>query len=251
VRAISQRSTFVVVIAQKALDLLRDVYGIPPEKIVMIRHGAPDVTFLDPSEHKAHIQAKGRPVILTFGLISPNKGIETAIEAMDLVAREIPEVLYIILGVTHSKVIERFGEKYRHFLENLVRKEELEKQVVFHNEFVSPNDLSTFLAAADIYLTPYRSKEQLSSGTLTQALAYGKAIVSTPYPYAQGLLDNGRGRLVPFGDPRAMAQEIIYLLQNESERSALRRKAYLFGRRMIWPKVARDYLKIFARTLEK
>ncbi|MFQ6066133.1 MAG: glycosyltransferase family 4 protein [bacterium] len=251
VRTISQHSTFVVVIAQKALELLRDVYGVPQKKIVMIHHGAPDVPFFNPSEHKAHVQAKGRPVILTFGLINPNKGIETAIEAMGLVAREIPEALYIILGVTHPNVIKRSGEKYRHFLQSLVRKKGLEKNIVFHNKFVSPDELATYLAATDIYVTPYRSKEQISSGTLTQALAYGKAIVSTPYPYARELLKNGRGRLIKFGNPRIMAQQIIDLLKNESERNLLRRKAYQFGRWMIWPKIAREYLALFKRALEK
>lgn len=251
VRTISQHSTFVVVIVQRALNLLGDVYGVREEKIVIIPHGAPDVPFFNPSEYKASIQAKGRPVILTFGLLSSNKGIETAIEAMGSVAREIPEVLYIILGITHPHVIKRSGEKYRHFLESLVRKKGLEKNIVFHNKFVSPDELATYLAAADIYVTPYRSKEQISSGTLTQALAYGKAIVSTPYSYARELLKNGRGRLIRSGNPRIMAQQIIDLLKNESERNLLRRKAYQFGRRITWPKIAREYLALFKRALEK
>lgn len=250
-RALCHYSIFVVVLTKKAVEFLKNVYGIPRKKILMIRHGAPDVPFFNPSEYKAQLQAEGRPLMLTFGLITPNKGIETAIEAMVFVAQEFPEVLYLVVGATHPRFLRQFGEEYRRSLEKKVRQYGLEKQVVFHNEFVSPRMLITYMAAADIYLTPYRSREQISSGTLTQALVCGKAIVSTPYWYAQELLANERGRLVPFGDAKTMAEEIIYLLKNESTRETLRRRAYQFGRRIIWPRVARAYLAVFKRALEK
>lgn len=251
VRGISRHSTVVVVLTQKAFQFLKNVYGIPREKILMIHHGAPNVPFFNPSEYKAKVQAEGRPLILTFGLINPNKGIETAIEAMVSVAQEFPEVLYLVVGATHPRFVRHFGEEYRRFLEKQVRQQGLEKQVRFRNEFLSPDELITCLAAADIYLSPYRSREQISSGTLTQALACGKAIVSTPYWYAQELLANERGCLVPFGDAKTMAQEIICLLKNESKRETLRRRAYQFGRQMIWPRVARAYLAVFGKVLEK
>ncbi len=248
-RAICHHSTFVVVLTKKTLDFLKNAYGIPRKKILVIPHGAPDVPFFDPCGYKAQIQAGGRPLILTFGLITPNKGIEVAIEAMVQVARELPEALYLVVGSTHPRFLRQFGEEYRRYLEKRVSQHGLEKQVLFHNEFFSYPTLITYLAAADIYLTPYRSVDQVSSGTLTQALACGKAIVSTPYRYAQELLDNDRGCLVPFGDAKAMAEEIIYLLKNKSKRDSLRRRAYRFGRRMIWPRVARAYLDVCKKAL--
>lgn len=248
-RSVCRCSTFVVVLAKRAVEFLKEIYGVPREKIFMIHHGAPNVPFFSPSQYKDKIEAQGRPLILTSGLINPNKGIETAIEAMVLVARELPEVLYLILGATHPRVLRGFGEKYRLSLERRVAESKLRKQVRFQNRFVSSDELFTYLAAADIYLTPYPSKEQISSGTLTQALAFGKAVISTPYWYAQELLAYGRGCIIPFGDVRAMAEEIIYLLKNDRERDALRRKAYQFSRRLIWPRVARAYLALFRRAI--
>lgn len=249
-RLVCYYSTFVATMTRKAVELLTSLYGIPPGKIRMIPHGAPDVPFFRPSEYKGKIGAEGRPVILTFGLIGPRKGLEVAIKAMVSVVREFPDVLYIILGVTHSRVLRRFGDKYRLSLERLVKKNGLEKCVRFRNEFVDPDELITYLAAADIYLAPYRSKEQISSGTLTQALACGKAIICTPSWYAQELLDNGRGHLVPFGNSRAMAEEIVYLLRNQRERTSLGRQAHQYARGMIWPRVARRYLTLFERALK-
>ncbi|HHY93708.1 MAG TPA: glycosyltransferase, partial [Firmicutes bacterium] len=187
-KTICALSTVVVVQARRAVDMLADVFDVPRGKIVMIPHGAPDVPFLDPAFYKKSIGAEGRRVLLTFGLMSPNKGIEYAIEAMARLADEFPDLLYIVLGATHPEVKKRHGESYRLSLELLVKERGLQDNVVFHNRFVSEEQLLEFLVSADIYLTPYLGKEQIVSGTLAYAVACGKAIVSTPYWYAEEIL---------------------------------------------------------------
>ena len=248
-KAICAQSTLVVVMAQKAIDLLVSVYGVPREKILLIHHGAPDIPFLDPVYTKDHFQAEGRRVILTFGLLSPNKGIEVAIEAIASVVKEFPDLLYIVLGATHPEVKRLFGEEYRLSLERLVKSKGLEENVVFYDHFVSLEQLTRFLVAADIYITPYLAKEQITSGTLAYAMACGKAIISTPYWYAEELLAEGRGRLVPFHDPDAMAVELRRLLGDETERDLLRKRAYEFGRQMVWREVASHYVEAFRHAL--
>lgn len=250
-KSVCSYSTFVVAQAQKAIDLLVDIYNVPREKIVMIPHGTPDVPFLDTSYYKDRFQAEGRQVILTFGLLNPKKGIEVAIEAISLISQEFPDLLYIVLGVTHPEVKRRFGEEYRAFLEKLVKQKGLTKNVVFYNHFVSLKQLIGFLNAADVYLTPYLSKEQIVSGTLAYAMACGKAIISTPYWHAEELLANNRGKLVPFRDVNALANQLRELLNNRRVRDSLRKRAYRFGRQMIWPKVARNYIKVFKRALRE
>jgi len=250
-KAVCDSSTFVVVMAQKAIEMLVDIYGVPRDKIVLIYHGAPDVPFLDPAYTKDQFQAAGRDVILTFGLLSPNKGIEVAIEAISQLVDEFPNLLYIVLGATHPEVKRRFGEEYRLSLERLVERKGLEEHVIFYDRFVSLKELIQFLVGADIYLTPYRSKEQITSGTLTYALACGKAIVSTPYWYAEELLADGRGVLVPFQAPDALAEQLRRLLRDRSARDELRKRAYQFGRQMIWPQVASVYLTLFQRALQE
>lgn len=250
-KAVCSRSTLVVVMAQKAIELLVDVYDVPAEKILLIHHGAPDVPFLDPAYTKDQFQAEGRRVILSFGLLNPNKGIEVAIEAIAFLVNEFPDLLFIVLGATHPEVKRRFGEEYRLSLERLVKRKGLEEHVVFYNRFVSLEQLIRFLVAADIYLTPYLAKEQITSGTLAYAVACGKAIVSTPYWYAQELLAEGRGHLVPFRDPDALARQLRELLDNETERDALRKRAYQFGRQMVWREVAGAYIEAFRRALQE
>jgi glycosyltransferase involved in cell wall biosynthesis len=246
---ICELSTLVVVQAQMAVKLLEDVYGIPPSKIVMIPHGAPDVPFLDSSFYKDRFQAEGRIMLLTFGLLGPNKGIEYAIAAMEKVAAKFPEVLYIVLGATHPEVKRRYGEKYRHHLEQLVREKGLQEQITFYNQYVSLERLIEFLVATDIYLTPYVNKDQITSGTLAYALACGKVIVSTPYWYAQELLADGRGCLVPFRDSEAMADSLLNLLQDGELRTRMRKLSYQYGRKMIWREVARRYAAAFEKSL--
>lgn len=250
-KSVSSYSTFVVVQAQKAIELLVNVYSVPREKIVKIHHGTPDVPFLDSNDYKDRFQAKGRQVILTFGLLGPNKGIEVVIEAIALIVQEFPDLLYIILGATHPEVKRCSGEEYRASLEKLVRQKGLTEYVIFYNRFVNLEQLIGFLNATDIYLAPYLSKEQIVSGTLAYALACGKTIVSTPFWYAEELLSDNRGRLVPFGDIDALANQLAELLSDERQRNYLRKRAYQFGRQMIWPKVARTYIETFQRGLKE
>lgn len=208
---VCEGSTEVVVLANKGKDLLEEVYDVPRDKVTMIPHGAPDVPFMDTSYYKEDYGVEGRPVILTFGLLGPNKGIEVAIKAMEKVAAEFPDALYIVLGATHPHVKERMGEEYRLKLERLVEERGLRDNVVFHEMFVPLDELEKYLVTSDIYLTPYLSREQISSGTLSYAVALGNAVVSTPYWYAEELLSDGRGTLVPFEDPDATAEAINHI----------------------------------------
>ncbi|MDZ7374534.1 MAG: glycosyltransferase family 4 protein [candidate division KSB1 bacterium] len=243
-------STLVVVMARKAVEILREVYGVPEDKILFIPHGAPDVPFLDPSYYKDQFQLEGRRVLLTFGLLSPNKGIEYAIRALRRVVEEFPDVAYVVLGATHPEVKKQFGEEYRLSLVRLVEKLGLEQHVFFRNQFVSLEELLRFLIASDLYLTPYLSREQIVSGTLTYALAVGKAVISTPYHYAEETLADDRGLLVPFRDEEALAEAILTLLRDENRRNRLRKNAYQYGRQMIWREVARQYLEAFGQAAE-
>ncbi len=242
---ICEQSTTVVVMANTAIDILTRVYKVPREKIRLIPHGAPDVPFLDSSYYKDQFNAEGRKVLLTFGLLSPSKGLEYAIEAMEEVARAHPDALYIILGATHPEVKRLYGEEYRHNLEKMIRDRGLEKNVTFYNQYVTLERLVQFLVATDVYITPYLSREQITSGTLAYAVACGKAIVSTPYLYAEELLDEGRGSLVPFKDSRALGAELNKLLEDEELRNRMRKNSYQYGRQMIWKEVARNYASAF------
>ncbi len=246
---IAARSTLLVAQTHKSAEMLREIYGVPEEKIVIIYHGAPDVPFLDPAYYKDQFGAEGRPLILTFGLLSPNKGIEYAIEAVARVARELPEVLYFVVGATHPEVRKHYGESYRLSLEERVRRLEVEENVVFHNRYVTLEELIKFLVAADIFLAPYLVREQAVSGTITYALATGKAIVSTPSWYAEEMLAGGRGILVPFRDPEAMAEALLDLLRDETKRDRLRKAAYEFGRQLVWREVAGRYAEAFEQAV--
>lgn len=247
-KAITSLSTRIVVLAEKAIELLRTVYGVSEKKIVMIPHGAPDVPFLDASYYKDHFQAEERRVLLTFGLLSENKGIEYVLEALPAVVRTFPDVLYLVLGATHPNVKREQGERYRISLESRVKELGLQQHVVFHNQYVTLERLVEFLVATDIYITPYLSKEQISSGTLAYALACGKAIISTPYWYAEELLQSGRGMLVPFKNSELMAEKICTLLSNDVMRNRIRKNAYQFGRKMVWNEVARQYDTVFEQA---
>jgi hypothetical protein len=197
---------------------------------------------------KNRLGVEGRPVILTFGLLSPDKGIELVIDALPAILAHYPDVVYIVLGATHPHIIERHGETYRLMLEDRAKRLGVDGNVIFHNRFVSQSELSEFLAAADIYITPYLNPEQITSGTLAYALGAGKAVISTPYAYARELLAEGRGILVPWNDPPAIAAEIVGLLDDPEKRAALRQRAAAYGRAMLWPSVAHSYLRTFERA---
>lgn len=246
-----QCSDRLVVMSQRAADFLGELYGAPEAKIDTIPHGIPDVPFVDPNLYKGRFGLEGRQVLLTFGLLSPNRGIEYAIEALPAILARYPNVVYIILGATHPHVRRREGESYRLSLERLAQARGVGQHIIFHNRFVSLERLVQVIGAADICVTPYLDPAQIVSGALSYAVGAGKAVVSTPYWYAEELLADGRGVLVPFRNPQAIARGVIELLDNEAERHAMRKGAYLYGREMIWPKVARKYMDSFERARQE
>jgi len=235
----------LVVMSRKAEEILKETYNIPEEKIVLIHHGIPDVPFVDPNYYKDQFGVEGRKVILTFGLLSPGKGIEHMIDALPAIVAKYPETAYVVLGATHPNVKREEGESYRLSLQLRAKDQGVENNIIFHNRFVSLKELCEFLGAADIYVTPYVNREQIVSGTLAYALGAGKAVISTPYWYAEEMLSDGRGRIVPFRDSNAMAAQVIDLFENEVECHAIRKRAYTFCRDMIWKEVARRYLEVF------
>jgi len=245
-KEIARLSDRLVVMSNIAGGILQEVYDVPAEKTITIPHGIPDVPFVDPNFFKDQFGVEGKKVLLTFGLLSPGKGLEFAVEALPAITRKHPDVVYIILGATHPHVKRETGEEYRNSLTRRVHELGLADNVIFVNRFVELNELCEYLGAADIYLTPYLNEAQAASGTLAYALGAGKAVVSTPYWYAGEMLDEGRGRLVPFHDAEAISRQVLDLLENETECHAMRKRAYNFCRKMIWKRVGRDYLKLFA-----
>ncbi|GHV64147.1 glycosyl transferase [Spirochaetia bacterium] len=245
---IADRSSFVAVMTEKAVELISSVYNVSQSKIRLIPHGIPDMPFIDPSFYKAQYDLAEKTVLLTFGLLSPNKGIEQVIRALPGIIKVKPETIYIVLGATHPGLIRHEGEAYRLSLQQLAAELHVEKHVLFRNRFVSADELKEFLVMADIYITPYLYEEQITSGTLAYSFGIGNAIVSTPYWHAAELLAEGRGILVPFRSPEAIAEAVIHLASNETERNAMRKNAYLAGREMIWPNVARKYVELFTEA---
>ena len=245
---LAELSDRLVVMSQRGADFLLDLYGMPAEKIDLIPHGIPDVPFVDPNFYKGRFGVEGKFVLLTFGLLSPNKGVEYVIEALPDILARCPQLVYMVLGATHPHVQRHEGESYRLGLQRRARALGVEKHILFLDHFVTLEELVEFIGAADLYLTPYLNPAQITSGTLAYTVGAGKAVVSTPYWYAEELLAEGRGVLVPFGDSQAISDRVIELLINEAERHAIRKRAYLLGREMIWPRVAQRYLESFARA---
>jgi glycosyltransferase involved in cell wall biosynthesis len=238
-------SSKLVVMTNKGASMLREIYGVEDEKISIIPHGIPDIPFVDPNFYKDQFGVAGRPVLLTFGLLSPGKGIEYVIKALPDMVREHPEIVYIILGATHPNLIRHNGETYRLSLERLAKDLGVERNVMFVNRYVETQELCEFIGSADIYLTPYLDESQITSGTLAYCFGAGKAVISTPYWHAAELLDGDRGRLVPFRNEKAIADAVLDLFTNEPQRHAMRKQAYLMGREMIWSRVARSYVEVF------
>ena len=243
-------SNQVVVIADKAKGMLNEIYGVPLDKIVRIPHGVPNVPFMDPGYYKDQYHLEGRKVLLTFGLIGPGKGIEHAIDAVALLVKEFPNLTYVVLGATHPEVKRQFGEAYRTSLEQRVEAKGIKDNVLFFDRWVSDEQLHEFLLMADLYITPYLAKEQISSGTLSFAMGCGKAIVSTPYWYAEEMLADGRGLLTEFADAAGMAEGLRRLLSDEVECNQVRKRAYQFTRSMIYDEVGHRYLEAFSRAAE-
>lgn len=247
-RQLADLSARLVVMSEKGKSLLQEAYGIEESKIAVIAHGIPDMPFVDPNFFKDKFGVEGKQVALTFGLLAPNKGIEHALRAIPRVLQDFPNFVYIVLGATHPNLVRSQGEAYRLSLERLARDLDIKRNVIFYNRFVELQELTEFLGAADIYITPYLNPAQITSGTLAYAFGCGKAVISTPYWHAEELLADGRGVLVPFGDSEAIGREICGLLADSHRCYTMRRRAYMLGREMIWSNVAHLYMDEFQQA---
>ena len=243
-----EQSDHLVVMSERGADFLRDIYKVPASKLTLIHHGIPDVPFLDPDPIKRKVAADDQIVILTFGLLSPGKGIEFMIDALPEIVGAHPEVLYFVVGATHPHCKAESGEDYRLNLHRRAKELGVGDNIVFHDRFLERDELLEIILAADIYVTPYLNEAQIVSGTLAYAVGAGKAVVSTPYWHAQEMLAEGRGRLVPFADSKALAHEIKQLLDYPEERLKLRRAAYEYARPMVMKQMGFHYLKLFSQT---
>ncbi|VAX06328.1 Glycosyltransferase [hydrothermal vent metagenome] len=245
---LAELSDRLVVMSERSVEFLRDIYQVPEKKIALIHHGIPDVPFIESDAYKDKFDVSGKKIILTFGLLSPGKGIDVVIDALPEIVKAHPQVIYMVVGATHPHLKAEQGEDYRNSLHRRAKELGVSNHIVFHDRFVADEDLLEFIGVADIYVTPYQNEAQIISGTLAYALGMGKAVVSTPYWHAQELLADDRGRLVPFRDHAALAREIIDLLDHPDECRAIQERAYRYGRKMVWSDVGRRYLDIFAKA---
>jgi glycosyltransferase involved in cell wall biosynthesis len=247
-KQLDEFSSRFIVMADRGKAYLEEIFGIAPTKIDVIPHGIPDMPFIDPNYNKDQFGVEGKIVLLTFGLLSPNKGIENVIEALPSILGQHPSVVYIVLGATHPNLIARDGESYRLKLERLAEDRGVAPNVIFYNRFVTEDELKEFIGAADIYITPYLNESQITSGTLSYAFGAGKAVISTPYWHAKELLADQRGILVPFSDPGAIAEGVNRFLCDPVLMTATRKRAWKLGREMIWPAVAQQHMESFQRA---
>lgn len=238
-------SSKIVVMSEKGHQLLHSAHDVPADKVEIIPHGIPDMPFRETHAAKAKLGFTGKAVILTFGLLSPNKGIETMLDAMPGIIKSCPDAVYVILGATHPNLVRQQGEAYRDGLKARVQELGIRDHVVFFNQFVEQAMLLDFISMCDVYVTPYLNEAQMTSGTLAYSFGLGKAVVSTPYWHAKELLSDGHGILVPFGDAKAISIEIAALLTNDVRRHAMRKRAYAASRSMTWPETAKRYLAAF------
>jgi glycosyltransferase involved in cell wall biosynthesis len=237
-----------IVMADRGKDLLEELYGIASEKIDVIPHGIPDIPFIDPNFNKDQFGVEGKTVLLTFGLLSPNKGIEYVIAALPEILALHPNVVYVVLGATHPNLLARDGESYRLKLEGLAEERGVTRNVIFYNRFVEIRELKEFIGVADIFITPYLNESQITSGTLAYSFGAGKAVISTPYWHAQELLANDRGMLVPFANAEAIAEGVNRFLSDPVLMTATRKRAWKLGRGMIWSVVAQRHMESFKRA---
>lgn len=250
-RRLAGRSDAIVVLADRAVDLLVDGCGIDPAMVHVIPHGVPTAPELDRDLAKESVGLSDRTVLLTFGLLGPDKGIEVALEALSDVVRDDPSALYVVVGATHPHVLRDHGDAYRSSLEDRVTELGLQDHVLFVDRYVELEELCRYLAASDVYVTPYHSTEQIVSGTLAYAVGMGCAVVSTPYPYAQELLADDRGVLFPFADSAALGARLRALLEDDQGRDRMRRRAREHGTSMTWPAVAAAYSALFADVIAR
>lgn len=247
---ICKMAHIIVVMSHKAIEFLVSIYNVPEEKIVFIEHGVPDIHFSQ-EKSKKEFKLESKKVLLTFGFIGRNKGIETVIKALPKVVEKHPDVIYIVLGKTHPNVLRHSGEEYRIFLMRLVKSLQLEKHVIFLNEFINEQDLFKYLSASDIYITPYLNEAQITSGTLSYAVGIGSAVISTPFWHAAELLAEGRGRLFNFNDSNNLTSILTELLDKPEELNELKRKAYDYGRKITWPKTGEKYVALSENILKE
>ncbi len=244
-------STRLVVMTERSRQTLINTYAVDSKQIDLIAHGIPDAPAIDQSALKEQFGVENRPVALTFGLLSPGKGIEHVLQAIPEIVTQFPDLIYIVLGATHPSLVREQGERYRISLERMAKELGVTKHVSFYNRFVELEELTEFIGAADLYITPYLNVQQAVSGTLAYAFGCGQAVISTPYWHAEELLADGRGVLVPFADSSAIAREVIGLLGDDSRRLAMRAQAHDLGRSMTWERVSQLYLDSFDRAREQ
>jgi len=242
---VAAHSERLVVMSDHSSRFLQDIFGVSETKIDLIPHGIPDLSIATPELPATISRTKKSTVLLTFGLLSPNKGFENVIHALPSILSRHSDVVYIIAGATHPHVRLVEGDQYRFQLQDLAKKLGVEENVIFYNRFVSPQEMASLVTSADIYITPYRYEAQAVSGTLAYALGAGKAIISTPYWYATELLADGRGVMVPFENSGAIADATIGLLADDMTREAMSKRAYLYARHMVWNRVAQSYMRTF------
>jgi glycosyltransferase involved in cell wall biosynthesis len=247
---ICKMASKIVVMSHKAIEFLTTIYNVDKKKIEYIEHGVPDIQF-NQVQSKKEFHLENKKILITFGFISRNKGIETVIKALPRVVEKFPEVLYMVLGKTHPNVLRYSGEEYRIYLQHLVKSLNLSKHVFFLNEFINQKELFKYLSASDIYVTPYLNEAQITSGTLSYAIGVGSAVVSTPYWHASELLADGRGRLFDFNDSDGLSSIFMELLDKPDVRKELRDKAYNYGRNITWPKTGEKYIAVVKRTLKE
>jgi len=244
----------VVVMSHKAIEFLVNIYDVPADKIALIEHGVPDIHF-NPEKSKKELKIENKKVILTFGFVGRNKGIETVIKALPKVVEKHPDVIYIVLGKTHPNVLRQSGEEYRIFLMRLVKNLKLEDHVLFLNNFVDEQQLFKYLYASDLYITPYLNEAQITSGTLSYAVGIGSAVISTPYWHASELLADGRGKLFDFNDVEGLSSLLLELFDNPKMLNEMKSKASEYGRKITWPKTGERYndlaKKILKESLQK
>ena len=247
---IAKSQAVTVMINQSRQKLVKD-YGIPTQKIVVIPHGIPDLTYDATDKYKRKKKLANRLILGNINLITQSKGIEYSLKAVSIIKKYIPQVLYLVIGKTHPVILQREGEVYRQSLKKIIKQLDIKANVKFINQYLSLDELILWLRAIDIYVTPYLSPQQSASGALSYALGVGKFCVSTPYLYAKEVLSHNRGALVPFRNSQVMAQKIIYYWQNPKQRQVIEKNAYSYGRLMTWPNVALRYFNLFKLVIKQ